>query len=222
MIAACAVAIASWAAAFPIVVSHGTEPARQGAAGQPRKAAGVMVVHLKGVDISVRNESTRSKHASASQRSGVAAAAAVMVATGKRDRIDLRSQAKHTTKKPVKPTGTPMKPVQQPAENPSSSSTTSPATTEPTPVEPTPVEPVGEPVEYPVYTSPVATVPTGNGQGSDTGEHNRPKGRESAPGDREPCDQRQGTSGRAGDDSRSGGRSQTDRGGDRRDHYTRR
>ncbi len=201
MIAACAVAIAAWASAFPIVVSRGTEPARPSAAEQPRNTAGVIVVHLKSVEIPIRNESTRSKHASASQRSGVAAATTVKVAIGKSARIDLRSQATHKTKKPVTPASTPTDPVQQPQENPSLPVTTSPAT-----VEPIPVGLVGQPVQDPLYTPPVVTVPTGSDPGSNTGERDRTKSLESTQGVRKEPDQRPGKSSRPSGDNRSGGR----------------
>jgi hypothetical protein len=103
MIAARALALVSWAPVFSDVAFHGLEPARPTATRQPRKPASVAIAHLRRLDIFIRNESPRPKHASGSQTSGVAAVAAAIAAPGKSSRIDLLSQNPHKVKAPAKP-----------------------------------------------------------------------------------------------------------------------
>lgn len=172
MIAACALALVSWAFAFPNVAFHGLEPARPAVARQPGKPAGVAIVHLRGVDISIRNESTRSKHASGPQTSGVAAAAAAMVVPAKSDRIDLRSQKPHTVKAPAKPRSTPSaKPARQPTIVSPAAATPSLALTETSPA-----NPADSLVSEPVDTSPGAPDSNSGGSGSDRVGQDRQNG----------------------------------------------
>ena len=181
MIAACAFALASWASAFPDVAFHGLAPPRPAAARQPRKPASVAIVHLRGVDIFIRNESTRSKHASGSQTSGVAAVAVAIVAPRKTDRIDLRSQKPHKVKAPAEPPSTPSaKPAQQLPIVPPAAATPSLAATEPSSA--TPADSLAK---EPVDTS-LSTPDSNSGDsGSDQVVQDRPRGRHGDHGNQE-------------------------------------
>jgi hypothetical protein len=173
MIAACALALASWASAFPDFAFHGLEPARPAVARQPGKPASVAIVHLRDVDIFIRTESPRPKHASGSQTSGVAAVAATIVAPRKSDLIDLRSQKPHTVKAPAKPRSTPAaKPARQPP-------IVSPAAATPSlaAIEPSPAKPADSLAKAPVDTSPGAPDSNSGGSGSDRVRQDPPKGR---------------------------------------------
>jgi|GEM_PF-4361820 len=171
VIAACTLALAGWAAAFPDVAFHGLESTRPAATKQPREPASVAIVHLRGVSISIRNESPRSKHASGSQVSGVAAAAAAIVAAGKSGRIDLQSQKPRKVKTPAKPPSTPSpKPARQPAKVSPPATTTSPTATEPSPAEPT-----DNSVKEQVDTSPGAADSNSGESRSDQNKQDRSK-----------------------------------------------
>ena len=176
MIAACALALAGWVFAFRVVAFRGLESAGPAAAKQPRKPASVTIVHLRGVDIFVRNESPRSKHASGAQTSGVAAAAAAIVASGENSRIDLPSQKPHKVKAPTKPRRTPsLIPGERPAIVSPSPTTPSLAVTEPNLAKPAgrlAKGSVGK--KGSVDNSSGAPVSNGGGSGSDQAGHGRP------------------------------------------------
>jgi len=213
MIAAGALALAGWAFAFPVAF-RGLESARPSTANQPRNAARVAVVHLRRVDISIRNESTRSKHASASQRSGAAAAAAAKVASGGSSRIDSKSPKTRTVKAPAKPRKVPSpKPALQPVSpNPAPEpvTTSSPsATTSPVATELSPAVPAASPAETLIGTSPDTPALNGDSSGSGQTGHDRSEGRNGdqgrrKEGDRQP-DHRQDCSSRPGRGDRSAG-----------------
>jgi len=201
MIAACALVLAIWASAFPVVAFHGLDPARPAVAKQPRNPASVAIVHLRSVDIVIRNESPRSKHASGSQTSGVAATAAAIVATGGSGRIDLRSPKPHKVKAPVKPQSTPSaKPTLQPAEVVS----LPPAAPSLVVTELSLVTPADSLAKAPVDTSPGAPVSNGGGSGSDRAGHDRPRARNDDQGNRKDRDRQ--SERRPGHGDRSGGR----------------
>jgi hypothetical protein len=174
MIAACALALEGWVSAFPDVAFHGLEPERPAVARQPRTPASVAIVHLRDVDIFIRTESPRPKHASGAQTSGVVAVSAARVVLAKSDRIDLRSQKPQTVKAPAKPRSTPSaKPAQQPSiVSPAAAATPSLAVTETSPA-----KPADSLASEPVDTSSGAPGSNSGGSGSDRARQDPPKGR---------------------------------------------
>lgn len=200
MIAACAFALASWASAFPDVAFHGLGPTRPAAANQPLEPAGVTIVHLRGVDIFIRKESPRSKNASGSRTSGVAAAAAAIVAPAKNGRTDLQSQKPHKVITPTKPQSTPSsKPAKQSPKSTPATATASPAATVPSTV-----KPADSSAQTPVDTSPIVAIPTSGGHKSAKADHRSRKHNGDHGQRNDPASPSDGNPGRSGGGGRHG------------------